>query len=129
MRYKSQIVAALIASLALVYLVSATPAEAAKGVKKIRVGRHRIHATVVAVRDGVIAVRVRHHHKKRGVKLPRAKVTEFAISSGTVYTLVDGKLETPGSLADVRKGVQLWIDAEGNGAVRVAVHRIHHKKK
>ncbi|WP_157369806.1 hypothetical protein [Zavarzinella formosa] len=122
--------------------VSATPAFAAKGVKKKpQNGIHHIRGVVVQVHHhpkatsaghiGEITVKTHHRKKKSGSAAKGAKVSghihKLSVGSNTKFSSHKGKLKTPASFAAVHRGEHVMISAKGGHAEAVAI--LHHGKR
>ena len=118
--------------------ISASPASAAKGVKKT--GEHHVHGTVVSVqhaakgKHGTLTIRVAHHKHKKGQKAVNgAHAKKGATQTFTIdhHTRVDGAGNGKNGLHALRPGEHVTVAAHHHHADRVTVNhaKVHAKKK
>jgi hypothetical protein len=113
----------------LMFGVCATPAPAAKGVKKT--GEHHVRGTVVSVTHdkkghGTLTVRVTHHkHKKGQTALQKHANHTFTLNH---HTHVHGASKGRTGLAALHTGEHVTVAAHHHHADQVTIHH-HHKKK
>ena len=134
----------LYASLALAFgllVAGASPAQAAKGVKKKTAGSHYTHGVVTHVHHhkvknanghtGELTVKTHHHKKKGQPAVAGKKLTghthKFSFSHSTRFTAGHGKSKRAVSSSAVHKGSHVAVSHTGHHADAVAVHT-HHKK-
>jgi hypothetical protein len=139
--------------------LSATPAFAAKGVKKEVDGLHHVHGVVVHVEHsnggkgkkakgkdhlGEITIKVTHHKKKGTAAAAKPAVAKpavagkagkkkhedkFSVSTHTKFVRVKGKERKMAAFADVKDGEHVTIIEKKGHAEEVLIHEHAGKKK
>jgi len=117
----------------------ASPAFAAKGVKKNANETHEFHGVVIHVQHhkgkvanghiGEITIKTHHKKKKAGAVVVKASHHKFSVSNNTQFVLVHNKLLQPGKFGEVHDGEHVTIKEKDGHAELVAIHRHVIKRK
>lgn len=108
----------------------ATPAPAAKGVKKTE--EHHVSGKIVSVQpagkggQGSLVLHVTHHKHKKGTPITVVKGTNKTFTINKM-TKVDGHMGKATGLAALRAGEHVTVFSHKQHADVVVIH--HHKKK
>jgi hypothetical protein len=118
----------------------ASPAFAAKGVKKVPVnGVHEVHGVVTHVQHhkgkaanghiGEITIKTHHKKKKAGAVAVKTVTHKFSVGKNTHFSLVHGKQHHAGNFAEVHDGEHVTIKEKDGHAESVAIHVQSIKRK
>jgi hypothetical protein len=124
--------AATVAAVALTLGFCATPAPAAKGVKKN--GEHHVTGKIVAVHHGkagaggTLIVHVPHHKQKKGLGVVVKKGHDHTFTINPNTRVMGVPAGRPQGIAALHAGQHVTVHAHRHHADAVAIHH-HHKKK